>query len=168
MRHENQCGGHSQASPILTSAAVTFNNARAVEAGAISTFGGSASLSSTVTSSTSAVATTTGANLTVERAGRTDNYSNINVTGNATLTNGNLIASGSLTVSSPRAPGVLTLSATSPTLTASAADNSQSILSTGDYVNYTLQFATGGTVQATSTGSVNSGPLAQSIDRALQ
>jgi len=168
LRVDNPVVQTTTAGYFLTSAAVTFNNARAVEAGAISTFGGSASLSSTVTSSTSAVATTTGANLTVERAGRTDNYSNINVTGNATLTNGNLITSGSLTVSSPRAPGVLTLSAASPTLTASAADNSQSILSTIDYVNYTLQFATGGTVQTTSTGNVNSGPLAQSIDRALQ
>jgi hypothetical protein len=153
---------------FLTSAAVTFNNARTVEAGATSIFGGSANLSSTVTSPTTAIGITTGANLTVSRAGRTDSYSNINVTANLTLDNGNQITNGSLTVSSPRAPGVLSLSAAQPTLTASATDSSQAILTTSDYVNYTLQSAVGGAVQSASTGNVNSGALAQAINRALQ
>lgn len=92
LRVDNPVVQTTSAGYFLTSAAVTFINARAVEAGATSTFGGSASLSSTVTSPTTAVGTTTGATLTVERAGRTDIYSNINVTGNFTLT-GNRITS---------------------------------------------------------------------------
>ena len=153
---------------FLTSAGVTFNNARAVESGAISTFGGSANLSSTVTGPRTAVGTTTGANLTVSRAGRTDTYSNINVTADVTLDNGNRITNGSLTLSSPRAPGVLSLSTAAPTLTVAATDNSQAILTSSDYVNYTLQSVVGGAVQASTVGNVDSGPLAQAITRALQ
>jgi hypothetical protein len=168
LRVENPVVQTTSAGYFLTSAAATFINARVMEAGVSSTFGGSASLSSTVTSPTSAVATTTGASVSVERAGRTDNYSNVNVTASVTLTAGNLITSGTLTVSSPRAPGVLTLSAATPSLTVTATDNSQSVISTTDYVNYTLQYLNGGTVLATSTGSANSGPLAEAINRALQ
>jgi hypothetical protein len=168
LRVDNPVVQTTTAGYFLTSAAVTFNNARAVEAGSTSIFAGAANLSSTVTSATTANGTTTGASLTVERAGRVDSYTNINMTAAITLIS-NRITGGSLTLSSPRAPGVLTLSAPSSTsLTATAADNSQSLLTSGDYVNYTLQFATGGAIQATSSGNVNSGPLAEAIARALQ
>lgn len=152
---------------FLTAAGVTFNNARVVEAGATSTFGGAASLSAIVTSATTATSTTTGTSLIVERAGRADTYTNINVTTNVSLSS-NVVSAGSLTLSSPRAPGTLNLSASGTTLTATASDNSQSILSTTDYLNYVLQFVTGGTVQATTNGNVNTGELAQAISRALQ
>jgi hypothetical protein len=168
LRVDNPVVQTTTAGYFLTSAAVTFNNARAVEAGSTSIFAGAANLSSTVTSATTANGTTTGASLTVERAGRVDSYTNINMTAAITLIS-NRITSGSLTLSSPRAPGALTLSAASSTsLTATATDNSQSLLTSSDYVNYTLQFATGGTIQTTSPGNVNSGLLAQAIDRALQ
>lgn len=168
LRVDNPVVQTTAAGYFLTSAAVTFTDARAVESGASSIFAGAANLSSTVTSSSTATGTTTGASLTVERAGRVDRYSNINVTASVTL-NGNRITGGSFSLSSPRAPGSLTLSASSSTvLTASAADNSHSILSSSDYINYSLQYSSGGAVQATTTGNVNSGPLAQAIARALQ
>lgn len=167
LRVDNPAVQTTSAGYFLTSAVVTFNNARAVESGATSTFAGTANLSSTVTSATTATSTTTGASLSVERAGRTDTYTNINVTANVSLTT-NVITAGSLALTSPRVPGALTLSASGTTLTAVASDNSQSVLSTTDYLNYVLQFVTGGTVQATTTGNITSGELAQAINRALQ
>lgn len=160
--------GTSTVGYFLTSAAVTFNNAAFIESGATSIFAGAANLSSTVTSPTTAVARTTGASLTVQRAGRTDSYRNIDVTGNVTLFSGNSITAGSLTLSSPRAPGVLSFNANAPRATVSAIDNSQSILSTNNSVDFTLEFALAGAVQNSTTGSTSAGPLALAISRALQ
>lgn len=152
---------------FLTSAGITLDNAQVTESGSTSTFGGTANLSATVTSATTATSRTIAPSLTVERAGRADTYTSIDVTTSVSLAS-NVVSAGSLTLFSPRAPGTLTLSASGSTLTAAASDRSQSTLSTTDYVNYVLQFASGGAVQAMTNGNINSGELAQAIGRALQ
>ncbi len=167
MRVDNPVVQTTAAGWFLTSAAIRFDNAVAIEAGTPSTFAGSGPLSSTVVSPTSAVGTTRSSSLSVERAGRTDAYTDVDVVSDVTLS-GNSVQSGSMTLTSPRAPGVLSIVANVPTTTSSATDRSQSVFVTADGVNYTLRFALDGVDQETTNGNSLAGPLALAIARALQ
>ena len=153
---------------FLTSATTALTDAAFVESGAVSVGNGSANLSSTVTSSTTASATASGGTLSILRAGRTDSYTQINVTSSVTLFNGNTLTGGSFKISTPRAPGALTVSATSTSLTATAGDNSQVVLTTADRVNYKIEYVVGIVVEATITGNAESGEFAEAIARALE
>lgn len=153
---------------FLTSATITFNAVAVVEKGVVSTVSGSTNWSAVVTSPSTAAGRTTGASLTILRAGRADVYTDINVTGIASLFDGNSITGGSMTVSSPRAPGVLSVTANGTTVTSTAADNSQSVLSSDNEIDFSLQFAIAGATQASSSGNTLTGPLAQGVSKALQ
>lgn len=167
MRVDNPVVQTTAAGWFLTSAAISFDNAVAIEAGTPSTFAGSGTLSSTVVSPTRAVGTTRSSSLSVERAGRTDAYTDVDVVSDVTLS-GNSVRSGSMTLASPRAPGLLSIVANVPTTTSSATDRSQSVFVTADGVNYTLRFALDGVDQETTNGNSLAGPLALAIARALQ
>lgn len=168
MRVTNPVVQTTSAGYFLTSAAVALDNAAVLESGAVSVGSGSATLSSVVTSATTATGTTSGAVLSVVRAGRTDSYTEISVTSHVSAYDGNTLTGGSFRLTSPRAPSALTVTATSTSLTSKAADNSQATLSTSDGVTYTVQHIVGGVVQATTTGTTQSGVFAQAIARALQ
>lgn len=153
---------------FLTSATVTFNNATFIESGVPSSFAGTLNQSSTVTSPTTASGRATAVRFTVQRAGRTDSYSNIDVAANVTLFSGNQLTAGSLNFSSPRAPGDLLFKVSAPAVTASGADRSQLKLTTSNNVDYVLEFSGAGLVSETAIGNTNSGPLALAISKALQ
>lgn len=155
---------------FLRSASITFSDSTVSEAGGTTSFSGSINLSSTVTSPTTAEVHGTGS-LDVVRAGRTDSYRNIDVALLSTLNFGNIVRNGSLSLSSPRAPGALSLSAVAGSpdiLTASAADGSRSILATNDGISFSVTFETASGTQESTNSTVHSAPLATAITRALQ
>jgi hypothetical protein len=153
---------------FLTSAVVTFNNATFIESGVPSSFAGTINQSATVTSPTTAIARGTSARIAVQRAGRTDSYSNIDITTIATLFSGNTVTGGSFNFSSPRAPGDLSFNVSALTITVSSADGSKLKLTKSNNFDYTLERSLSGSISETTTGTVASGPLAFAIAKALQ
>lgn len=158
----------TRAGYFLTSAAVTLSNANFFESGAVSTVTASANLSSTVSSDTTAVGTTSGASMSVSRAGRTDSYTEADVTSNVDLYAGNTLTGGGFKLSSPRSPGDLTVAATTSSLRVTATDGSQAVLTRTSTSDYTIELIVDGVVQASVTGSDQSGPFGEAIVRALQ
>ncbi len=155
---------------FLTSAAISFSNASVQEAGATSVFSGNVNMAATILNPATSSVRGVG-NLDVHRHGRTDSYSNLDVSLLATPYR-NEITGGSLTMTSPRAPGPLAMAATTSSstvsLTATANDNSRATLSTTNGMAFTIDVVTGGIMQGSTVSNSGSPPLSSAIERALQ